>query len=89
MLCNELKKSEYKVYWLKGYPLINSWACTKKYWLSFKRETNIYQEKLVNIELGNKGGHLRCEDILVGHPYNYNDSVMSVWIEYLLSLRPN
>ena len=25
-LCNRLKMSEYKVYWLMDFPLINSWA---------------------------------------------------------------
>ena len=30
-LCNGLKMSEYDdAYWLKGFPLVNSWACAKK-----------------------------------------------------------
>ena len=30
MLCNELKVSECKAYWLTDFPLVVSWACAKK-----------------------------------------------------------
>ena len=50
--------SEYEVYWLKDFPLINSWACLeriiifplKRYALIIKKQTNKYKEKFIILQ---------------------------------------
>ena len=39
-LHNGLKMSEYEVYWLTCFPLINDCACQEKYGNLFKKQTN-------------------------------------------------
>ena len=51
MLRNGLKMSEYKAYWLMGFPLIELLgACQEIIMVSFKNETNKYKEKLVILQ---------------------------------------
>jgi len=48
---NGLKMSEYKAYWLTGFPLIKLLGtCQEIIIIIFKKETNKYKEKLVILQ---------------------------------------
>ena len=60
MLCYGLKVSEYKVYWLTGFPQINRWVHAEKSKQASIRE-KIVMLQSIGIIVINKGGHLHLQ----------------------------
>ena len=52
-LCNELKVSECKAYWLTDFPLVISWACAKKQLLDTSTIIFEFTEKISSILVEN------------------------------------